>query len=94
MERALLRRVAEQGMINLLGKGLPRKLRRLCGRAYGNAAYRIGHGLPTLPKQGYVKFTVNPMLAKQISVETAKLIEQAQTFVPDPTSMETPDGQV
>lgn len=73
LRRGLHRRVAEYAMMQTLGKGLPRRIRRLAGRAYGNAAWRVNAGLPT-HRNKYTRFGCNRTLVGVVAAETAKLL--------------------
>ena len=91
VERAFNRRVAEVMLTKLVGP-LLRRIRRIGGRAYGNAAYKLNHGVPQTQKHKYADFTVNGALARSLAFEVQRLI--AASKLPDPPVQPVADNGV
>lgn len=73
--------------------GLPRRLRRLMGRAYGNAAYRkmheLDHDLYTSSDHGYSNYKLHPTLTNWVAEQGEKLLNPIE---PPPPATEVHDG--
>lgn len=73
-ERLVHRRVGEYTAIRMLGNRLPRKIRRLMGRVYGNAGYRKNHAQP-LHATGYWSYTPHHSIVDYVAAEAAKTMK-------------------
>jgi hypothetical protein len=69
----MMRFLGEYATVQVLGKSLPRKLRRICGRAYASAAYRVRHGINTRAYR-YRKFIAHPAITQAIIKEMDKFV--------------------
>jgi len=89
-DRTQLRPVGEFISAKIL-PGLPRRLRRLMGRAYGNAAYRqineLDRALYSGDDHGYTKFQLSPEVTKWVAREGKKLLEPVPEL-PEATNVE------